>query len=58
MLVTPVINPVVLFSTYVAFAGNWRVVACRAGLGIVCAVLVRLTFLPHAGFCGRFGGLL
>lgn len=44
MLVTPVINPVVLFSTYVAFTGNWRVVACRAGLGIVCAVLVGLTF--------------
>ena len=44
MLVSPVINPVVLFSTYVAFAGNWRVVACRAGLGIVCAVLVGLTF--------------
>ena len=37
-------QPVVLFSTYVAFTGNWRVVACRAGLGIVCAVLVGLTF--------------
>ena len=44
MLVTPVINPVVLFSTYVAFTGNWHIVACRAGLGIVCAVLVGLTF--------------
>ena len=44
MLVTPVINPVVLFSTYVAFTGNWHIVACRAGLGIICAVLVGLTF--------------
>ena len=44
MLVSPVINPIVLFSTYVAFAGNWRIVICRAVLGIVCAVLVGLTF--------------
>lgn len=40
----PVINPVVMLSTWYAFGGNWRVVACRVGLGLLCAVLVGLTF--------------
>lgn len=41
---TPVINPVVLLSTYFAFNGNLRIVAVRAGLGILSAVLVGLFF--------------
>ena len=55
MLVTPVINPVVLFSTYVAFTGNWRVVACRGRAGHRLRGACRADLLPHAGFCGRFG---
>lgn len=40
----PVINPVVMLSTWYAFGGNWRVVACRVGLGLLCAVLIGLSF--------------
>ncbi|MCC3383185.1 permease [Enterocloster citroniae] len=45
MLVSPVINPVVVLSTWYAFNGNYRIVAARCVLGIVCAVLCGLTFL-------------
>jgi uncharacterized membrane protein YraQ (UPF0718 family) len=41
---TPVINPVVILSTYFAFNGNLRIVAVRAGLGILSAVLIGLFF--------------
>lgn len=50
MCASPVINPVVILSTYYAFGGNVRIVAARALLGIVCAVLTGLSFLikkPH-----------
>jgi len=40
----PVINPVVMLSTWYAFGGNWKIVACRVGLGLFCAVLIGLTF--------------
>ena len=40
-LAAPVINPVVLIATFVAF-GNWQMVAWRAGLTIVIAVVVAL----------------
>ncbi|NJM06752.1 permease, partial [Candidatus Gracilibacteria bacterium] len=40
-LAAPVINPVVLISTYVAFA-SWEMVAWRAGLTFAIAVLVAL----------------
>lgn len=43
MLVTPIINPVVLLSTWYAWR-DWRFVACRAGLGILCSILIGLTF--------------
>jgi hypothetical protein len=45
MLVSPVINPVVILSTWYAFNGKWSMIAARCGLGIVCAVLVGLSFL-------------
>lgn len=45
MLVSPVINPVVILSTYYAFNGNWNMILARCGLGILCAVLSGLTFL-------------
>ncbi len=40
----PVINPVVMLSTWYAFGGNWKIVACRVGLGLFCAVLIGLSF--------------
>lgn len=38
-LAAPVINPIVLISTYVAF-GSWEMVAWRAGLTMVIAVVI------------------
>ncbi|MDR1604680.1 MAG: permease [Gracilibacteraceae bacterium] len=40
----PVINPIVIFSTYYAFNGDMRVVALRAILGLTAALLIGLTF--------------
>lgn len=45
MLVSPIINPVVILSTWYAFNGNYKIVAARCGLGILCAVLCGLTYL-------------
>ncbi|HML36276.1 MAG TPA: permease [Bacillota bacterium] len=44
MTATPVINPVVMLSTYYAFNGSLRIVATRMGLGIISAVLIGLYF--------------
>lgn len=44
MLVSPVINPVVILSTYYAFNGNYKMIAARCGLGILCAVICGLTY--------------
>jgi uncharacterized membrane protein YraQ (UPF0718 family) len=51
MTVTPVINPVVIFSTYYAFSGSLWMVASRVGFGILSAVLIGLAFSiwPHKG---------
>ncbi|MDK2966722.1 permease [Lacrimispora sp.] len=45
MLVSPVINPVVILSTWYAFNGNIKIIVARCGLGILCAVLTGLTYL-------------
>ena len=45
MLVSPVINPVVILSTWYAFNGNYKIIAARCGLGILCSVLCGLTYL-------------
>lgn len=45
MLVSPVINPVVILSTWYAFNGNYKMIAARCGLGILCAVICGLTYL-------------
>lgn len=45
MLVSPIINPVVILSTWYAFQGNLRMIAARCGLGILCSILIGLTFL-------------
>ncbi|WP_394525686.1 permease [Lacrimispora sp. JR3] len=45
MLVSPVINPVVILSTWYAFNGNVTMIGARCGLGILCAVLTGITYL-------------
>jgi len=40
MLAAPVINPVVLFSTYVAFRGNWHMVLARVLIVSIVALFV------------------
>ena len=42
MTATPVINPVVIISTYYAFGGNWETVLTRVGLGLVSALAIGL----------------
>ena len=42
MMAAPVMNPVVLLSTFYAFGGNMEVVAGRAGIGALAAVLIGL----------------
>jgi hypothetical protein len=44
MISAPIINPVVLLSTYYAFGGNPRIMLARMGFGIVCSVLIGLLF--------------
>lgn len=43
MLTGPIINPIVLFSTYIAFGNDWGMVGIRAGMAIAVALLVSLT---------------
>lgn len=45
MLVSPVINPVVILSTWYAFQGNVKMIAVRCGLGILCGTLTGITYL-------------
>lgn len=40
MLTGPVINPIVLFSTYIAFGNQWDVVFMRGGLAFIVAFVV------------------
>ncbi|TYR80011.1 permease [Priestia megaterium] len=40
MLTGPIINPVVLFSTYVAFGNDWKIVFERGGVAFIVALLV------------------
>jgi uncharacterized membrane protein YraQ (UPF0718 family) len=43
MLTGPIINPIVLFSTYIAFGNDWKVVAIRAGLAFAVALAVSMS---------------
>ncbi|MDQ6423505.1 permease [Paenibacillus sp. LHD-117] len=43
MLTGPVVNPIVLFSTYVAFGNDWRIVAVRAGMAFAVALVVSVS---------------
>src|ERR1700730_3183456 len=47
MLAAPVLNPVVVFSTWTAFGGNPGLILGRFGLALVVAVLVALAFSLH-----------
>ena len=40
MLTGPIINPIVLFSTYIAFGNQWDMVIYRSGLALVVAILI------------------
>lgn len=42
MLTGPIINPIVLFATYIAFGNDWRMVVIRAGLAIAVAFVVSI----------------
>jgi uncharacterized membrane protein YraQ (UPF0718 family) len=44
MTATPIINPVVMLSTYYAFGQSLTMVLARVGLGIAAAVVIGLTF--------------
>ncbi len=44
MTATPVINPVVILSTYYAFSGNLTALLGRVFLGIISSVIIGLTF--------------
>lgn len=44
MTAAPVINPVVMLSTYHAYNGNIKVVLARVSLGIVCSLLIGFCF--------------
>lgn len=61
MTATPVINPVVMLSTYYAFGGDVKFVAARVGLGILAAVLIGLSYelFPSRAkaLAGGFDGL-
>ena len=47
LFASPVINPIVLWSTYAAFGGNWRMVAWRAGLTFAIAAFIGVVFSWH-----------
>lgn len=40
MLTGPIINPIVLFATFIAFGNDWRMAAIRAGGAVVVAFIV------------------
>ncbi|MEC0591131.1 permease [Bacillus inaquosorum] len=46
MLTAPIINPIVLFSTYIAFGNRWSVVFYRGGLALAVSVIIGI-FLSY-----------
>ena len=45
MTASPVINPVVILSTYYAYNGSIKAVLCRCVTGMVCSFLIGLSFV-------------
>jgi uncharacterized protein len=41
----PIINPVVMLSTWYAYGGNFRIVAARSLFGMICSILIAAAFL-------------
>ncbi|MGL4989812.1 MAG: permease [Sarcina sp.] len=46
MLAAPIVSPIVIASTYIAFDGDIKFVVLRVGLGILIAILTGLIMLP------------
>lgn len=49
MTAAPVINPVVMLSTYYAFGGNAKVMLARVILGMISSVIISLFFIRQKG---------
>ncbi len=47
LLASPVVNPIVLWSTWAAFGGDWRMVAARASLTLAIAAIIGIVFALH-----------
>lgn len=63
LLAAPVINPVVILSTYYAFGGDLMIVAERICMGSAAAIIIGLSFAVRASKgqvlpAGRFDGLM
>ncbi len=43
MLTGPIVNPIVVFSTFIAFGNDWTMAAIRAGMAFAVALAVSLT---------------
>ncbi|WP_297518681.1 permease [uncultured Clostridium sp.] len=46
MLAAPIVSPLVIASTYIAFDGNLKVVILRVGIGILIAITAGLIMIP------------
>lgn len=46
MLSAPIVSPLVIISTYVAFNGDLKVVFLRVGLGVLIAIIAGLLMIP------------
>lgn len=63
LLAAPVINPVVILSTYYAFGGDLIIVAQRICMGITASIIIGLSFAVRSSKgrvlpAGRFDGLM
>ncbi|WP_042348336.1 permease [Bacillus massiliigorillae] len=47
MLTGPIINPVVLFSTFIAFGNQWDMVWYRGGLALIIALIIGILISIH-----------
>lgn len=46
MLAAPIVSPLVIASTYIAFDGNLKVVILRVGIGVLIAIAAGLLMIP------------
>jgi len=45
----PVINPIVMISTYYVYSGNIKMVIARVVLGIICSLMIAFCFVRYKG---------